>query len=54
MDFGLYLFKKMDEVHIVANMYMDEAGIPMLVELSKIKMGIKAQIMGVDQYIYNW
>ena len=48
VDFGLYFFSKMDEVHIILDMYMDEARIPMLV-----KMGIKAQIMGVDQYIYT-
>ena len=35
VNFGLYLFKKMDEVHIISYMYMDEAGIPMLVTMSK-------------------
>ena len=30
MYFGLYFFSKMDEVHIISYMYMDEAGIPML------------------------
>ena len=30
---------------------MDEAVIPMLVSMSQIKMGIKGQTMGFDQYI---
>ena len=37
VDFGLYYFSKMDEVHIISDMYMDEAGIPMLVTISKNK-----------------
>ena len=44
----------MDEVHIISNMYMDKVRIPMLITMSlKIKMGIKAQIMGANQYIYT-
>ena len=35
MDFGLYYFSKMDEVHIILNIYMDEAVIPMLITMSK-------------------
>ena len=34
MAFGLYFSSKMDEVHIISNMYMEEAGIPMLVTMS--------------------
>ena len=53
MAFGLYYFSKMDEVHIISYMYIDKAGIPMLVTMhQKIKWG-KAQIMGVNQYIYT-
>ena len=33
--FGLYFFSKMDEVHIILDMYMDKAGIPMLVTMSQ-------------------
>ena len=37
--FGLYYFSKMDEVHIISDMYMDKVGIPMLVTMSqKIKL----------------
>ena len=43
----------MDEVHIILHMYMDEACIPMLVTMTQYKMGIKAQTMGADQYIYT-
>ena len=39
MDFGLYFFSKMDEVHIITYMYMDEACIPMLVTMSQNKNG---------------
>ena len=45
----------MDEIHIMYDMYMDEAGIPMLVTMSqKINNGDQAQNMGADQYIYKW
>ena len=37
VDFGLYFFSKMDEVHIISYMYMDEVGIPMLVTMSQYK-----------------
>ena len=37
--FGLYLFSKMDEVHIISYIYMDEAGIPMLITMSQYKNG---------------
>ena len=43
----------MDEVHIISDMYMDEVGILMLVIMSQYKMGIKAQTMGADRYIYT-
>ena len=33
VDFGLYLFLKMDEVHIILDMYMENAGIPMLITM---------------------
>ena len=39
MDFGFYFFSKMDEVHIISYMYMEEAGIPMLVTMEKINNG---------------
>ena len=39
VDFGLYYFSKMDEVHIISDMYMDEVGILMLVTKSKINNG---------------
>ena len=35
VDFGFLLLLKMDEIHIMCDMYMDEAGIPMLVTMSK-------------------
>ena len=35
VDFGLYFFSKMDEVHIILDMYMDEAGIPILRTMSQ-------------------
>ena len=37
--FDLYYFSKMDEVHIISDIYMDEAGIPMLVSMSQYKNG---------------
>ena len=37
--FGLYFFSKMDEVHIISDMHMNEAGIPMLVTMSQYKNG---------------
>ena len=51
--FDVYYFSKMDEVHIISDIYMDEAGIPMLITMSQYKMGIKAQTMGADQYLYT-
>ena len=51
--FDLYYFSKIDEVHIILDIYMDKVGIPMLVTMSQYKMGIQAQIMGADQYIYT-
>ena len=53
MDFGLYYFSKMDEVHIISDMYMDKVGIPMLVTMSqKINNGDQGS-KGFDQYIYK-
>ena len=49
--FGLYFFSKMDEVHIISDMYMHKASIPTLIIMSQNKMGIKAQIMGANQCI---
>ena len=44
----------MDEIHIMCDMYMDEASRPILVTMEKrINNGIKAQNMGVEQYIYR-
>ena len=37
--FGLYYFSKMDEVHIISDIYMDEVGIPMLVSMSQYTNG---------------
>ena len=37
MAFGLYFFLKMDEVHIISNLYMDKAGIPMLITMYHIE-----------------
>ena len=46
VDFGLYFFSKMDEVHIISDMYMDEAGIPMLVSMSQYTNGDKCSNNG--------
>ena len=35
VSFGLYYFSKMDEVHIISNMFMDEVGISMLATMSQ-------------------
>ena len=44
----------MDEIHIMCDMYMDEAGIPMLVTMPKeYIMGSRLKNMGFDQYIYK-
>ena len=37
--FLFVLLLKMDEVYIISNIYMDEAGIPMLVSMSQYKNG---------------
>ena len=37
--FWFVLLLKMDEVHIILDIYMDEAGIPMLVSTSQYKNG---------------
>ena len=50
MAFDLYYFSKMDEVHIIPNIYMDE-GIPCLYQCLNIQIGIKALTIGADQYI---
>ena len=45
----------MDEVHIISNMYMDEAGIPMLVTMSEYKSGDQGSNNGsLSIHIYNW
>ena len=35
VDFGLYLFSKIDEVDIISYMYMDKASISMLIKMSQ-------------------
>ena len=37
--FGFVLLLKMDEVHIISDIYMDEAGIPILVSMSQYTNG---------------
>ena len=39
VDFALYFFSKMDEVYIILDMYMEYAGIHMLVTMSQYKNG---------------
>ena len=52
--FGLYFFSKMDEVHIISYMYMDKAGIPMLVTMSQYKNGDQGSNNGSQTiHIYN-
>ena len=44
----------MGEIQIICDMYVDEAGIPMLITMSKeYIMGSRLKNMGFDQYIYN-
>ena len=54
MDFGLYYFSKMDEVHIILDMYMNEASIPMLITMSQYKNGDQGSNNGSRSiHIYN-
>ena len=39
VNFSLYYFSKMDEVHIISDIYMDEVGIPMLISMSQYTNG---------------
>ena len=53
--FGLYFFSKMDEVLIISDMYMDEAGILVLVTIHQYKNEDQGSNNGSRSiHIYSW